>query len=92
MAPFFQLRPHRFLSLPGWNRSLTLCSRFILLIPRSTFYFLLSIPAPSEQFARLTDALPKELQTRFELGFRIRAPHLSPTQSRLQYQQYQPTF
>ncbi len=35
------------------------------------------------QFASLADALPKELQTRFELGFRVRAPHLSQTQRRL---------
>jgi len=47
------------------------------------FHILLSIPAPSVQFASLVDALPKELQTRFELGFRVRAPHLSPTQRRL---------
>ena len=47
------------------------------------FHILLSIPAPSEQFARLTDALPKELQTRFELGYQVRAPQLSPTQCRL---------
>jgi AcrR family transcriptional regulator len=47
------------------------------------FHILLSIPAPSVQFASLADALPKELQTRFELGFRVRAPHLSPTQRRL---------
>ncbi len=47
------------------------------------FHILLSIPAPSVQFASLADALPKELQTRFELGFRVRAPHLSPTQLRL---------
>ncbi len=44
------------------------------------FHILLSIPAPSVQFASLTDALPKELQTRFELGFQVRASHLSPTQ------------
>ncbi len=47
------------------------------------FHILLSIPAPSVQFASLADALPKELQTRFELGFRARAPHLSQTQCRL---------
>src|SRR6266849_2753808 len=35
------------------------------------------------QFASLADALPKELQTRFELGFRVRAPHFSQTQRRL---------
>lgn len=47
------------------------------------FHILLSIPAPSVHFASLADALPKELQTRFELGFRTRVPHLSPTQGRL---------
>jgi hypothetical protein len=47
------------------------------------FHILLSIPAPSIQFASLADALPQELQTRIELGFQIRAPHLSPTQRRL---------
>jgi AcrR family transcriptional regulator len=47
------------------------------------FHILLSIPAPSVQFASLADALPKELQTHFELGFQVRAPHLSPTQRRL---------
>ncbi len=35
------------------------------------------------QVASLTHALAQELQTRFELGFEIRAPHLSPTQRRL---------
>jgi AcrR family transcriptional regulator len=47
------------------------------------FHILLSIPAPSVQFAGLADALPKQLQTRFELGFQLRAPHLSQTQRRL---------
>jgi AcrR family transcriptional regulator len=47
------------------------------------FHILLSIPAPSVRFASLADALPKELQTRFELGFLVRAPHLSQTQRRL---------
>jgi len=47
------------------------------------FHILLSIPAPSVQFASLANALPKELQTRFELGFRVRAPQLSSTQRRL---------
>lgn len=42
-----------------------------------------NFPAPSVQFASLADALPKELQTRFELGFRVRAPQLSPMQRRL---------
>ncbi len=35
------------------------------------------------QVASLTHALAQGLQTRFELGFEIRAPHLSPTQHRL---------
>ena len=30
--------------------------------------------------ARLVEELPKELQTRFELGFQVRAPDLAPTQ------------
>ena len=38
------------------------------------------MPAPS---ASLADALPEEYQTRFELGFGVRVPHLSPTQRRL---------
>jgi AcrR family transcriptional regulator len=46
------------------------------------FHILLNTP-PSMHVASLTDALPKELQTRFEFGFEIRAPHLSPTQRRL---------
>jgi AcrR family transcriptional regulator len=49
----------------------------------AAFHILLSIPAPSLQLASLTGALPKELQTRFELGFQRRVPHLSPTQRRL---------
>src|SRR5258708_32386001 len=44
------------------------------------FHILLSIPAPSVQFASLADALPKELQTSFELDCRVRNPQLSPTQ------------
>ena len=46
------------------------------------FHILLNTP-PSLHVASLTHALPKELQTRFELGFEGRAPHLSPTQRRL---------
>jgi len=42
------------------------------------FHILLNTP-PSMQVASLTHTLPQELQTRFELGFEIRAPHLSPT-------------
>jgi AcrR family transcriptional regulator len=44
------------------------------------FHILLSITAPSLQLASQTHALPKELQTRFELGFQVRAPNLPPTQ------------
>lgn len=39
--------------------------------------------SPSLEVAGLTHQLPKDLQTRFELGFQVRAPHLSPTQQRL---------
>ena len=46
------------------------------------FHILLNTPV-SSHVTSLTDALPKELQTRFELGFERRAPHLSPTQRRL---------
>jgi hypothetical protein len=35
------------------------------------------------EVAGLTHQLPQELQTRFELGFQVRAPHLSATQRRL---------
>src|SRR5260370_17787696 len=38
---------------------------------------------PSLAVAGLTQQLPKELQDRFELGFQVRAPHLSSTQPRL---------
>jgi AcrR family transcriptional regulator len=38
---------------------------------------------PSLAVAGLTHQLPKELQARFELGFQVRAPHLSATQRRL---------
>ncbi len=43
------------------------------------FHILLNTP-PSLQVANLTHDLPKELQTRFELGFQVRAPNLSTTQ------------
>jgi len=46
------------------------------------FHVLLNTPI-SLQMASLTHDLPKELQTRFELGFQLRAPHLSATQRRL---------
>jgi AcrR family transcriptional regulator len=39
--------------------------------------------SPSLEVAGLTQQLPKELQTRFELGFQVRAPQLSATQRRL---------
>jgi AcrR family transcriptional regulator len=47
------------------------------------FHILLSIPTPSMPLASLTHALPKELQTHFDLGFEVRAPRLSTTQRRL---------
>ncbi len=46
------------------------------------FHILFNTP-PSLEVASLTHDLPKELQTRFELGFQGRAPHLSPMQRRL---------
>jgi AcrR family transcriptional regulator len=46
------------------------------------FHALFDAP-PSLEVASLTHNLPKELQTRIELGFQVRAPHLSPTQRRL---------
>jgi AcrR family transcriptional regulator len=46
------------------------------------FHTLFDAP-PSLEVAGLTQQLPKELQTRFELGFQIRAPHLSATERRL---------
>ena len=46
------------------------------------FHTLFDAP-PSLEVAGLTQQLPKELQTRFELGFQVRAPHLSATQRRL---------
>ncbi len=46
------------------------------------FHILFNTP-PSLEVASLTDDLPKELQTRFELGFQFRAPNLSPMQRRL---------
>ena len=38
---------------------------------------------PSLEVAGLTQQLPKDLQTRFELGFQVRAPRLSATERRL---------
>jgi AcrR family transcriptional regulator len=46
------------------------------------FHTLFDAP-PSLEVAGLTQQLPKELQTRFELGFQVRAPHLSVTERRL---------
>lgn len=46
------------------------------------FHTLFDAPL-SLEIAGLTQQLPKELQTRFELGFQVRAPHLSTTQRRL---------
>src|SRR5260370_12887361 len=46
------------------------------------FHILASIPAPSVQFSSLADSFLKYLQTNFELGFRVRAPHLLPHQRR----------
>jgi AcrR family transcriptional regulator len=46
------------------------------------FHTLFDAP-PSLEVAGLTHQLPKELQTRFELGFQVRAPHLSATERRL---------
>jgi hypothetical protein len=43
------------------------------------FHILFNAPL-SLQAARLIQELPKELQSRFELGFQVRAPHLAPTQ------------
>jgi AcrR family transcriptional regulator len=46
------------------------------------FHTLFDAP-PSLEVAGLTHQLPKELQTRFELGFQVRAPHLSATERRM---------
>ncbi|MBO0791619.1 MAG: TetR family transcriptional regulator [Ktedonobacteraceae bacterium] len=46
------------------------------------FHILFDAP-PSLEVAGLTQQLPKELQTRFELGLQVRVPHLSATQRRL---------
>jgi AcrR family transcriptional regulator len=46
------------------------------------FHTLFDAP-PSLEVAGLTQQLPKELQTQLELGFQVRAPHLSATQRRL---------
>ena len=46
------------------------------------FHTLFDAP-PSLRVAGLTNQLPKELQARFELGFQVRASHLSATQRRL---------
>jgi AcrR family transcriptional regulator len=46
------------------------------------FHILFDAP-PSLEVAGLTQQLPKDLQTHFELGLQVRAPHLSATQRRL---------
>jgi AcrR family transcriptional regulator len=46
------------------------------------FHTLFDAP-PSLEVAGLTHQLPQELQTRLELGFQVRAPHLSAMQRRL---------
>jgi AcrR family transcriptional regulator len=46
------------------------------------FYILFDAP-PSLEVAGLTQQLPKDLQARFELGFQVRAPHLSARERRL---------
>jgi AcrR family transcriptional regulator len=46
------------------------------------FHVLLNTPV-SSRVTSLTQTLPQELQSRFELGFERRAPTLSPTQRRL---------
>lgn len=46
------------------------------------FHILFDAP-PSLEVAGLTQQLPKELQARFELGFQVRAPHLSATERSL---------
>ena len=46
------------------------------------FHILFDAP-PSLEVAGLTQQLPKELQARFELGFQVRAPHLSARERRL---------
>ncbi|EFH81000.1 TetR/AcrR family transcriptional regulator [Ktedonobacter racemifer] len=51
-------------------------------LAHGAFHILFDTP-PSLEVAGLTHQLPKDLQTRFELSFKVRAPHLSPTQQRL---------
>jgi AcrR family transcriptional regulator len=51
-------------------------------LAHGAFHALFDAP-PSLEVVGLTHQLPKELQTRFELGFQVRAPHLSATQRRL---------
>jgi AcrR family transcriptional regulator len=46
------------------------------------FHILFDAP-PSLEVGGLMRQLPNELQTRFELGFQVRTPDLSPTQRRL---------
>jgi AcrR family transcriptional regulator len=51
-------------------------------LAHEAFHTLFDAP-PSLEVAGLAHQLPKELQSRFELGFQVRAPHLSPAQRRL---------
>jgi AcrR family transcriptional regulator len=51
-------------------------------LAHGAFHTLFDAP-PSLEVAGLIHQLPKELQTRFELGFQVRAPHLSAVQRRL---------
>jgi AcrR family transcriptional regulator len=51
-------------------------------LTHEAFHTLFDAP-PSLEVAGLTHLLPKDLQTHFELGFQIRAPHLPAEQRRL---------
>jgi AcrR family transcriptional regulator len=51
-------------------------------VAHPAFHILLNTP-PSMPVARLTHDLPKELQTQFELGLKLRAPTLPPVQRKL---------
>ena len=47
------------------------------------FHIILSIPAQSLHLKNLTNALPKNLQNHFELGFKMRSPNISAEQRTL---------
>jgi hypothetical protein len=51
-------------------------------LTHEAFHTLFDAP-PSLEVAGLTHLLPQDLQTHFELGFQIRAPHLPAEQRRL---------